>query len=229
MCWPRATQRMGFRARIPSPPSVWSPRPWIRIPVGPSEVRCLPSVSSKKQGYNHSSYHSGVSDFLWTELYSEASKKCARPTRAATRLASETGLAKCPEGPGDTRPLRSLSRKQAPRRTVCFKTCGWSRPGSFPRAGGWRDLAFGVWVLTSGLEMCPRWRVEVKSSPTAAPPGHRAIGEGGLGQAAWPLQPDSLRIQSDPAVLTSSPWRGGSQPHRVPHGKGCEAAPFFCP
>ena len=44
---------------------------------------------------NHSSYPSGVFGSLWTELYSEASKKCARPTRAATRLASETGLTKC--------------------------------------------------------------------------------------------------------------------------------------
>lgn len=93
----------------------------------------------------------------------------------------------------------------------------------------------GVWVVGVDLRVGDVPQVEGwKSSlpplqPLEGTIGVEAIGEEGLGPAAWPLQPDSLCVQSDPAVLTSSPWMGGSQPHRVPHGKDCEAAPFFCP
>ena len=71
--------------------------------------------------------------------------------------------------------------------------------------------------------------MEVKSPPHRSPsraPGYRG-GRAGSGCLATPA--DGLRIQSDPAVLTSSPWRGGGQPRGVPHGKGREAALFSCP
>lgn len=186
------TQVMGVGARTPPPPRVWSPWPWVQILASPSEVRCFPPVSPRS-GDTHRPYFSGVVGVLWTELHGEASKKPTWPTRAPKTVgaagpvlrASETGLAECP--PGDSCPLHRLGRKQEPKRTVCFTTCGWSRPVLFPKGQGWSDLAFGCGRPPPGRRCAPDVRMEVRS-PHCGPlraPGLRRVA---WLPAIWPLR-----------------------------------------
>ena len=118
---------------------------------------------------------------------------------------------------GDSWPLHRLGRKQEPQRTVCFTTCGWSRPVLFFRGWGWRDLVFGVQASTSGLEVRPRCEDGSQVSPL------RPLEDTGL--AEGDLAPSRL------ATLLCSPlWPGGAEAKpRVPCGKGREAALFCCP